>query len=140
MNVKCTSILSNLKYDIITLLDALFYDTLNILKNKSNFTLLLYIHFLGSGILNVLNSYQSSINYLLDSWILCFCCHKCNRNVLIKESRGHAKLFQNASLLMWCCSFVIGKFLTLKNQSEKQAVELLLTVQISADHPSCNNK
>ena len=49
----------------------------------------------------------------------------------MKEARGQNKLFQNASLLMYYCD-------TLKNQSERQAIELLLKVQISPDHPSGN--
>ena len=36
------------------------------------------------------------------------------------------------------CSFAIGQFLILKNQSERQAIELLFKVQISLDHPSSN--
>ena len=56
----------------------------------------------------------------------------------MKEARGQNKLFQNASLLMCYCSFAIGQFLFLKNQSERQAIELLLKVQISLDHPSSN--
>ena len=61
---------------------------------------------------------------------------KCNHNALMKEARGQNKLFQNASLLMCYCSFAVGQFLTFKNQSEKQAIELLFKVQISPDHPS----
>ena len=53
-----------------------------------------------------------------------------------KGGGGQNKLFQNASLLMCYCSFAIGHFLILKNQSEKQAIELLFKVQISPDHPS----
>ena len=56
----------------------------------------------------------------------------------MKEVRGQNKLFQNASLLMCCCSFAIGHFLILKNQSKRQAIELLFKVQISLDHPSSN--
>ena len=67
-----------------------------------------------------------------------FCCHKCNHNALMKEARGQNKLFQNASLLMCCCSFAIGHFLVLKNQSKRQAIESLFKVQISLDHPSSN--
>ena len=59
---------------------------------------------------------------------------------LMKEARGQNKLFRNTSLLMCYCSFAIGQFLTLKNQSERQAIELLLKVQISRDHPSGNTK
>ena len=78
--------------------------------------------FLGIGewYLNVFNSYQSSIIYSYESWISCFCCHKCNHNALMKEARGQNKLFQNASLLMCYCSFAIGQFLILNNQSEKR--------------------
>ena len=54
---------------------------------------------LESGILNVFDSYQSSINYSYDSWISCFYCHKRNHNALIIEARGQNILFQNASLL-----------------------------------------
>ena len=56
----------------------------------------------------------------------------------MKEAREQNKLFQNASLLMCYCSFAIGQFLILKYQSERQAIELLLKVQISLDHPSSN--
>ena len=57
---------------------------------------------------------------------------------LMKAARGQNKLFQNASLLMCCCSFAIGQFLTLKNKSEKRAIELLFKVQIRPYHPSSN--
>ena len=56
----------------------------------------------------------------------------------MKEARGQNKLFQNALLLMCYCSFAIGQFLILKNQFERQAIELLFKVQISLDHPSSN--
>ena len=58
----------------------------------------------------------------------------------MKEARGGGKkkLYQNASFLMCYCSFAIGQFLILKNQSERQAIELLLKIQISLDHPSSN--
>ena len=56
----------------------------------------------------------------------------------MKEARGQNKLFQNASLLMRYCKFVILQFSLLKNQSERQAVELLFKVQISPDHLSSN--
>ena len=39
---------------------------------------------------------------------------------------------------MCYCSFAIGQFLILKNQSERQAIELLFKVQISLDHPLRN--
>ena len=55
----------------------------------------------------------------------------------MKEAREQNKLFQNASLLMCYCSFAIGQFLTLKNQSEKQAIELF-KVQISPDRVTQN--
>ena len=58
----------------------------------------------------------------------------------MKEARGQNKLFHNASLLMCYCSFAIGQFLLLKDQSERQAIELLFKVQISLDHPSSNTK
>ena len=40
----------------------------------------------------------------------------------------------------WMCSrnFAIGHFLILKNQSERQAIELLFKVQISPDHTLSN--
>ena len=43
----------------------------------------------------------------------------------MKEAGGQNKLFPNASLLMRYCSFAIGQCLILKNQSERQAIELL---------------
>ena len=58
--------------------------------------------------------------------------------LLMQEAREQNKLFQNASLLMCYCSFVIGQFIILKNQSERQAIELLFKVQISLDHHSSN--
>ena len=70
--------------------------------------------------------------------ISCCCCHKCNHNALMKETRGQNKLLQNASFLMCYCSFAIEQFLILKDQSERQAIELLFKVQISLDHPSSN--
>ena len=39
---------------------------------------------------------------------------------------------------MCYCTFAIGQFLTLKDQSERQAIELLFKVQISLDYPSSN--
>ena len=63
----------------------------------------------------------------------CFCCHKCNHNALMKEARGQNKLFPKRVTVA-----TIGQFLTLKNQSEKQAIVLLFNVQISLDHPSSN--
>ena len=39
---------------------------------------------------------------------------------------------------MCYCNSAIGQFLTLKNQSEKQAIALLFKIQISPDHPSSN--
>ena len=56
----------------------------------------------------------------------------------MKEAKGQNKLFQSASPLMCCCSFAIGHFLILKNQYERQAIELLFKVQISLDRPSSN--
>ena len=50
----------------------------------------------------------------------------------MKEASGRNKLFQKR------CSFAIGQFLILKNQSERQAIELLFTNQISPDPPSSN--
>ena len=54
------------------------------------------------------------------------------------EARGLNKLFQDASLLRCYCRFANEQFSTLKNQSERQAIELLFKVQISPDHPSSN--
>ena len=48
----------------------------------------------------------------------------------MKEARGQNKPFLNALLLMCCCSFAIGQFLIFKNQSERQAIEML-TVRIT---------
>ena len=56
----------------------------------------------------------------------------------MKEAREQIKLFQDASLLMRYCSFAIGQVLILKNQSERQAIELLFKVQTSLFHPSSN--
>ena len=56
----------------------------------------------------------------------------------MREARGQNKLFQNASLLMCYCSFAIGQILTLKNQSERHAIEFVFKVQISPNHPSSN--
>ena len=56
----------------------------------------------------------------------------------MKEARGQNKLFQSATLLMCYRSFAIGQFLILKNQSERQTIELLFKVQISLDHSSSN--
>ena len=53
-----------------------------------------------------------------------------------EKGKGAKKLFQNASLLICYCSFASEHFLTLKSQSEGQAIELLFTVEISLDHPS----
>ena len=93
-----------------------------------------------SGILNVFDSYWSSINYSYVNYISCFCCHKCNHNALMKEAWGQNKLFQNASILMCYCSFAIGQFSTLKNQFARQTLELLFKVKISANNPSSNTK
>ena len=46
-------------------------------------------------------------------------------NALMKEARGQNKVFHNSSLLMCYCSFAIGQFSLLKNQSERQAIKLL---------------
>ena len=51
----------------------------------------------------------------------------------MKHARGKNKLSQKASLLMCFCSFV-----TLKTQSVRHAIELLLKVQISLDHSRSN--
>ena len=56
----------------------------------------------------------------------------------MKKARGKIKSSKNASLLICYCSFAINHFLTLKNQSERQAIELLFTVEISPDYPSSN--
>ena len=51
----------------------------------------------------------------------------------MKHARGKNKLFQNATLLMCFCSFA-----TLKTQSVRHAIKLLLKVKISLDHPRSN--
>ena len=56
----------------------------------------------------------------------------------MKEARGQNKLSKVHHFWMCYCSFAIGHFLILKNQSERQAIELLFKVQISADHPLRN--
>ena len=56
----------------------------------------------------------------------------------MKEARGQNKLSQNASLLVCYCSFEFGHFSPQKNQSERQAIELLLKVQISLNHHFTN--
>ena len=52
-----------------------------------------------------------------------------------KEQNKH---FQNASLLMKYYSCEIGQLSILKNQTKRQAILLLLKVQISSDRPSSN--
>ena len=54
-----------------------------------------------------------------------FLCYKCDHTALMQEARENNKLFQNASLLVCYCSFATGPFLTLKKQSERQAIKLL---------------
>ena len=98
-------------------------------KPKSNFTLLIYIYiYTFSGywcvvhcISNIfIHIYVRSIIHMTVAFHD-FCCHKCNQKANLKEARGQDKLFKNASLLMCYCSFEIGQYSTLKNQSERQA-------------------
>ena len=65
----------------------------------------------------------------------CFYCHKCNQNAPMKGARGHNKLF------FGCVTVALRLdifFSILKNQSERQAIELLFKVQISPDRTSSN--
>ena len=54
------------------------------------------------------------------------------------EARGQNKHFQSASLLDVLLKLCDWTFLILKNQSERQAIELLFKVQINPDHLSSN--
>ena len=54
----------------------------------------------------------------------------------MKEARGQYKLFQSASLLDVTVALRLDIFLISKNQSERQAIELSLKVQISPDRTS----
>ena len=67
-----------------------------------------------------------------------FRCHNCNHKAVMKQARGQNKLFQNASLLMYCCSFENGQIKLIKTQSEIYAIDLLFKVQIRLDHPNTN--
>ena len=55
-----------------------------------------------------------------------------------KMQGGKINFAKVHSLLDVLLSFAIGHFLILKNQSERQAIELLFKVQISPDHTSSN--
>ena len=57
-----------------------------------------------------------------------------------ERSKGGKINFSKVHHFWMCyCSFASGHFfLILKNQSEKQAIELLFKVQISPDHSSSN--
>ena len=96
----------------------------NILKTKINFTQLSYIPFLGIG-----EWYFKCVEFILKFNQLFIWPFKLHAVAVINattEARGQNKLFQNASLLMCYCSFAIEQFLILKNQSERQAIDLLL--------------
>ena len=56
----------------------------------------------------------------------------------MKEAKGQNKLYKVHHFWMCYCSFAIGHFLILKNQSERQSIELLYKVQISPDRTSNN--
>ena len=53
-----------------------------------------------------------------------------------KKQGGKINFSKVHHFWMCYCSFAIGHFLIFKNQSERQAFELLFKVQISPDHPS----
>ena len=55
-----------------------------------------------------------------------------------ERSKGGGEInFSKVHHFWMCyCSFAIGHFLILKNQSERQAIELLFKVQISLDRTS----
>ena len=55
-----------------------------------------------------------------------------------KKQGGKINFSKVHHFWMCYCSFAIGHFLILKNQSEKQAIELLFKVQISPDRTSSN--
>ena len=55
-----------------------------------------------------------------------------------KKQGGKINFSKVHHFWMCYCSFVIGPSLILKNQSERQAIELLFKVQISLDHTSSN--
>ena len=55
------------------------------------------------------------------------------------KKQGGKIIFSKVHHFWMCyCSFASGYFLILKNQSERQAIELLFKVQISPDYPSSN--
>ena len=56
----------------------------------------------------------------------------------LKKQWGKINFSKMHHFWMCSCSFAIGHFLILTNQSERQAIELLFKVQISPDHPSRN--
>ena len=56
----------------------------------------------------------------------------------LKEQGSNINFSKVHPFWMCYCSFAIGHFLILKNQSERQAIELLFKVQISWDRTSSN--
>ena len=55
-----------------------------------------------------------------------------------KKQGGKLNFSKVHHFWMCYCNFAIGHFLILKNQSERQAIELLFKVQISLYHTSSN--
>ena len=55
-----------------------------------------------------------------------------------KKQGGKINFSKVHHFWMCNCSFAIGHFLILKNQSERDAIELLFKVQISLYHTSSN--
>ena len=56
-----------------------------------------------------------------------------------RKKQGGKISFSKVHYFWMCyCSFAIGHYLILKNQSERQAIELLFKVQISTDRTSSN--
>ena len=55
-----------------------------------------------------------------------------------KKQDGKINFSKVHHFWMCSCNFAIGHFLILKNQSERQAIELLFKVQISPDHTLSN--
>ena len=55
-----------------------------------------------------------------------------------KKQGGKVNFSKVHHFWMCYCSFAIGHFLILKNQSKRQAIELLFKVQISPDRNSSN--
>ena len=84
----------------------------------------------------ILIKLQSIIHMTFEFYV--FYCHK--RNERSKGGGGGGKIncFQSASLLDVLVLLCDWTFFILKNQSKRQAIELLFKVQISPDHPSSN--